>query len=90
MHYSGPFLHMHLFDQMVQAQHARNVKLLGLIKAMENTYSFEVSADKLKSHPVLQDVIVEILKQTIECGYFIQRYMRPNFGGMWYALRDMW
>ena len=77
------FFHTHLFDQMVQAQQARNVKILGLVRAMKNTYSFAVSADELKRDPVLQDIIVEILKQTIECGYFIQGYIRSNFGGTW-------
>ena len=84
--YSGPFLHAHLFCQMVQAQQARNEKILGLVKAMEDVYSFVVSADELKSYPVLQDIMEEILKQTIECGYFIQVYTRSNFGGTWHAL----
>jgi hypothetical protein len=66
---------------MVQAQQARDVKILDLIRAMENAYSFVVSADELKNHPVLQDIIEQILKQTIECGYFIQGYARHNFGG---------
>jgi hypothetical protein len=68
---------------MVQAQQARDAKILDLIRAMENAYSFVVSADELKNHPVLQDIIEQILKQTIECGYFIQGYARRNFGGMW-------
>jgi hypothetical protein len=72
---------MHLLHQMVQAQQARNVKILSLVKAMTDAYSFVVSADELKSHPVLQNIIEEILKQTIECGYFIQGYTRRNFGG---------
>ena len=58
--YSGPFLHAHLFDQIVQAQQARNSKILDLVRAMEKTYSFVISADELKSHPVLQDIIEEI------------------------------
>ena len=79
--YSGPSLHTHLFNQIVQAQQARDLKILDLVRAMENTYSFVVSADELKSRPVLQDIMEEILKQTIECGYFIQGYTRRNFGG---------
>ena len=71
---------------MVQAQQARNDKILNLVKAMKDAYSFVVSADELKSHPVLQNIIEEILKQTIECGYFIQGYTRRNFGGTWYVL----
>ena len=60
--YSAHFLLM-LFDQMVQAQQARDVKILGLITTMEDIFSFVVSADELKTHPVLQDIMEEILKQ---------------------------
>jgi hypothetical protein len=65
---------------MVQAQHARDMKILDLVGTMKNTYSFVVSADELKKRPLLQDIVKQILKQTIECGYFIQQYMRR---GMW-------
>ena len=68
---------------MVQAEQARCMKIVDLIRAMENAYSFVVSADELKNNHVLQDVIKQILKQMIECGYFIQGYARRNFGGMW-------
>ena len=71
----------HPFDQMVQAQQARDLKILYLVEAMEKTYSFAVSVDELKNYSILQDIIVLILKQTIECGYFIQSYTRHNFGG---------
>jgi hypothetical protein len=71
------------FEQTVQAQQARDSAILDLVKAMDITYSFVVSADELKNHPVLQDIMEQILKQTIECGYFIQGYTRRNFGGMW-------
>ena len=74
---------IYLCDQIVLAQQARDLKILGLVTAMENTYSFVVSVDELKSHPVLQDSLEQMLKQTIECGYFIQGYMRCNFGGTW-------
>ena len=63
---------------MVEAQQAQDSKVLGLVKAMERTYSI-VKTDELKSCSVLQDIIVQILKQTIECGYFIERYARHNF-----------
>jgi hypothetical protein len=66
---------------MVQAQQARDLKILDLVRTMDNTYSFVVSADELKNHLVLQDIIEQILKQTIECGYFIQGYTRRSFGG---------
>ena len=67
---------------MVLAQQARELKILDLVKEMEKTYSFTVSVDELKNYPVLQDIIVLMLEQTIECGYFIQEYTRSNFGGM--------
>ena len=66
---------------MVQAQQARDQQILGLLTAMEDTYSFVVSTDELNDHPVLQDIVKQILMQTIECGYFIREYMRCNFGG---------
>jgi hypothetical protein len=50
---------------------------------MEETYSFAASVDELKKESNLQDMVKRILKQTIECGYFIQEYMRHDFGGMW-------
>ena len=66
---------------MVQGQQVRDQKILELVGSMENTYSFVICADELKKYPVLQDVLEQILKQTIECGYFIQEYTRWNFGG---------
>ena len=55
--------------------------MLGLVRAMENTYSVVVSADELNSNPVLQDIMEDILKQTIKCGEFIHNYAQRNFGG---------
>ena len=83
------FLHTHLFGQMLEPQQAQNVKILNLVRAMTDTYSFVVSADELKSHPILQNIIEEMLKQTVECGYFIQGYARHDFGGTRYALRGV-
>jgi hypothetical protein len=48
---------------------------------MDDTYSLVVSADEMKKHSDLQDIVKRILKQTIECGYFIQEHARRNFGG---------
>ena len=53
---------------------------------MEDTYSFVILMDELKKSCVVQDIVEQILKQTIECGYFIQEYMQHNFGGMWWIL----
>ena len=72
---------------MIQGQQVRDQKILELVASMENTYSFVIYADELKKYPVLQDVLEQILKQTIECGYFIQEYTRRNFGGKWRLYR---
>jgi hypothetical protein len=70
---------------MAQAQQARDLKILDLIGTMDSTSSFVASADELKNHPVLQGLVEQILKQTIECGYFIQGYTRRGFRGSWKA-----
>jgi len=66
---------------MIQAQQARDQKILKLVIVMEETFSFIVSANELKTHERLQDIINQILRQTINCGYFIQDYTRHSFGG---------
>ena len=71
---------------MIKAQQVRDQTILGLVTAMEETYSFAISAKELKKDEMLQDVINQILRQTIECGYFIQEYMRRNFVGVWQRL----
>jgi hypothetical protein len=40
------FPDIYLFDQMVQAQQARDLKILDLVRAMDSSYSFVVSADE--------------------------------------------
>ena len=68
---------------MIQAQQVRDRKILDLVTAMEETYSLAISVNELKNDERLQDIVNRILRQTIECGYFIQEYTRCNFGGMW-------
>ena len=77
------FPDIYLLNQMVQAQQAGDQHILGLLTVMEDIYSFVVSVDDVKDHPVLKDIVKQILMQTIECGYFIQEYTRHNFGGTW-------
>ena len=71
---------------MIQAQQVRDRKILDLVMAMEETYSLAISVNELKNDERLQDIVNRILRQTIECGYFIQEYTRRNFGGMWQPL----
>jgi hypothetical protein len=71
---------------MVQAQQNTDQKILDLVTTMEDIYSFVTSMNELKKNRVLQDIVEQILKQTIECGYLIQEYIRHNFGGIWWTL----
>ena len=71
---------------MIKAQQVRDRKILDLVTAMEETYSLAILVSELKKDERLQDIINQILRQTIECGYFIQEYTRRNFGGMWQPL----
>ena len=66
---------------MVKAQQVRDKRISDLVSTMEDTYSFVAFADELKANGVLQDIVEKILKQTIECGFFIQKYTEHNFGG---------
>jgi len=66
---------------MVKAQQVRDQRISDLVSTMEDTYSFVAFADELKANGVLQDIVEKILKQTIECGFFIQKYTQHNFGG---------
>lgn len=48
---------------------------------MEDTCVLVSTADELKKNETLQAIVEQILKQTIECGFFIQAYARSSFGG---------
>jgi hypothetical protein len=65
---------------MIHGQQRRDELISDLSRTMEDTYSFVSLADKLEKNHVLQDIVEQILKQTIECGFFIQEYVRSNFG----------
>jgi hypothetical protein len=69
----------------VKAQQVQDEKISDLVRTMEDIYSFVALTDELTKNRVLQDIIEKILKQTIECGFFIQEYSQRNFGGMWQA-----
>lgn len=66
--------------QMVKAQQDRDEKISDLVKMMADTYSFVSSVEKYKNGSPLQAVVEQILKQTVECGIFIQEYARHGFG----------
>lgn len=66
--------------------HTQDQNILDLVTAMEITYSFMVSADELKNHPVVHDIVEQILKQTMDCGCSIRGNMRRNFGELSFIL----
>jgi hypothetical protein len=68
--------------QAVKGQLDRDAQLMGLVKAMEDVYSFVEASDSFqdKVH-VLQRTIDRILKQTVECVIFIREYTGHGFGG---------
>jgi len=53
---------------------------------MEDVFSFvddvQMLADKLKR---LENIVIKILLQTVECGIFIQEYTGHGFGGKYYV-----
>ncbi|KAF7968264.1 hypothetical protein HWV62_31105 [Athelia sp. TMB] len=67
--------------KLVKAQHDRDNKIRGLIVTMHSTYATVDGSEVVKDER-LQDVLDRILKQTIECGLFIQQYARGrSFAG---------
>ncbi|KIM86542.1 hypothetical protein PILCRDRAFT_4470 [Piloderma croceum F 1598] len=66
----------------VSGHFGRKKKLIGLVMAMEEVYSFvnaiEAVPDKLQ---LLPDIIFKILQQTVECVIFIREYIGHGFGG---------
>lgn len=61
--------------QLVKAQQSRDDKIATLIQTLQSTYSIVVGSEILKDER-LQDVLSRILKQTVDCGFFIQEYTR--------------
>jgi hypothetical protein len=66
----------------VQGQLDRDRSIADLLVAMESVYSF---VDALQSLPekidALEDIIIKIAVQTVECAIFIREYCGHGFGG---------
>jgi hypothetical protein len=59
---------LHSPPQAIKDQVERDVQLVGLVKAMENVYSFIKASDSFHNKVQLfQKIIDIILKQTVEC-----------------------
>ena len=67
---------------MVKGQLNRDAKLVGLVKTMEDVYSFVEASNSFKQKvQLLEETIEKILKQTVECAIFIREYTGHGFGG---------
>ncbi|KAF7972326.1 hypothetical protein HWV62_18430 [Athelia sp. TMB] len=67
--------------KLVKAQQERDNKIVALIQTIQSTYAIVIGSDIVKDER-LQDVLGRILKQTVECGFFIQDYARGrSFAG---------
>ena len=68
--------------QVLKSQIDRDRSICELVMGMEEVYSF---VDVVRSLPnkleLLEDIIVKILKQTVECAIFIREYTGNGFGG---------
>jgi hypothetical protein len=69
--------------QTVEMQLDRDDRIAELAETVEDVYSF---VDTVKAFPekiaVLEDTIIKILKQTVECSFFIREYCGYGFSGM--------
>lgn len=59
----------------MKAQQDRDQKITALIETLQSTYSIVAGSEILKDER-LQDVLNRMLKQTVDCGFFIQEYTR--------------
>lgn len=67
---------------MIKGQLERDQAIVKLVDTMVKLYSF---VDALRDLPgkieLLEDIITNILKQTVECSIFIREYSGKGFGG---------
>ena len=70
------------YFQVVKGQLDRDARLVGLVKTMEDVYSFVDATESFRNKvKVLEKTISKILKQTVECAIFIREYTGHGFGG---------
>lgn len=54
-------------------------KLLDLARIMVDIYSFVGTVDFVDKIKSVEDTALAIVKQTVECSFFIQKYMAHGF-----------
>lgn len=61
---------------------ARDDQVHNLADTMRDVYAFVIEAEPLKKLDVFRPILEVMVKQTIECAYFLQDYARIKSFGM--------
>jgi len=70
-------------EQAIKGQLDRDKEITELLATMRDVYSFVEDVKKFPDKiDRLEDTILQILRQTVECSFFIQEYCGHGFGGM--------
>ena len=68
------------FCKAVRNQEIADDKLLSLFESVKQTFSFAKNLQELRNKvQALENIITQILKQTTECGFFVQDYVARGF-----------
>ena len=68
------------FSKAVKNQEITDDKLLSLFESVNQTFSFAKNLQELRNKvQALESIITQILKQTTECGFFVQDYLQRGF-----------
>ena len=68
------------FCKAVRNQEITDDKLLSLFESVKQTFSFAKNLQELRNKvQALENIITQILKQTTECGFFVQDYLQRGF-----------
>lgn len=72
---------VHNLFQTIIAEKNRNDSVKQLVNKLKETYDFITDVKRLPDLRDTQtDTLSQLVRQTIECGYFIQEYSRTSIG----------
>ena len=70
-------------EQAIKGQLDRDKEITELLDTMKDVYGFVEDVKKFPDKiDRLEDTILQILGQTVECSFFIREYCGHGFGGM--------
>lgn len=64
--------------QIILAQKARDKNVNDLVSAMNDVFAFVHEADPLKKIDYHRELLMQIIRQTTECAYFIYHYAKEK------------